>query len=766
MFLIVFLIVSTVAVVSVSTASPGPVVIYVDPPTSTAAPTGTFAVDINIVNIMAEKSLYGWEFWMSFNTAILDAVSVVQGPFLKDTGYFTFFSKKIDNTAGTVAVGGMISELPLPPTGAVGNGTLCTITFLVEAEGADPLHFKDTELATIIGEYPDQFNVPIYHTAEDGYFSSSPPTTQYDLTIAVDGSGTTDPLPGVYTYAGGVMASVTAIPDSGYVLDHWELDGDPAGSDISIDVTMDDDHALTAFFTLPEITYDLTIAVDGSGTTDPLPGVYTYAGGVMASVTAIPDSGYVLDHWELDGDPAGSDISIDVTMDDDHALTAFFAVSKAVISVEPSSSTAEVGEDFTVNINITDVSNLYFWEFFMSFNDPKKDTWTGDNVTKSFVTTEKPVLYETQEIYVNHALMPRVTEETDTWTGDGMQKTFYTTMKPIVEYSEMVTVNFADTWAGDGEETTFLTTEKSIVEGSEKVYVNQILMTKPANYDINPKAGIIVFTTAPGDGAEIEATYRATVEKDVDYAVDYVAGTVTFTTALENGAEIKATYEYALYTIDYPTGTTTFTTAPGLEAEIEAIYLIPPILEVVSVMEGHFLSDVDSTSLGIMPPYINNSAGTVKAANLLWNYPPTGAVGNGTLCTITFQVKDVGNTTLRFYHHLLATFDGMGVPLIGHTVEDGYFSVYAPSPIEVLEELIETIETWNLSKGAENSLTSKLDNTIHQLNKGNDRAASHKLTAFTNQVEALQDRKLTPEQADYLISEAQRIIDLINGGTP
>jgi len=690
MFLIVFLIVSTVAVVSVSTASPGPVVIYVDPPTSTAAPTGTFAVDINIVNIMAEKSLYGWEFWMSFNTAILDAVSVVQGPFLKDTGYFTFFSKKIDNTAGTVAVGGMISELPLPPTGAVGNGTLCTITFLVEAEGADPLHFKDTELATIIGEYPDQFNVPIYHTAEDGYFSSSPPTTQYDLTIAVDGSGTTDPLPGVYTYAGGVMASVTAIPDSGYVLDHWELDGDPAGSDISIDVTMDDDHA----------------------------------------------------------------------------LTAFFAVSKAVISVEPSSSTAEVGEDFTVNINITDVSNLYFWEFFMSFNDPKKDTWTGDNVTKSFVTTEKPVLYETQEIYVNHALMPRVTEETDTWTGDGMQKTFYTTMKPIVEYSEMVTVNFADTWAGDGEETTFLTTEKSIVEGSEKVYVNQILMTKPANYDINPKAGIIVFTTAPGDGAEIEATYRATVEKDVDYAVDYVAGTVTFTTALENGAEIKATYEYALYTIDYPTGTTTFTTAPGLEAEIEAIYLIPPILEVVSVMEGHFLSDVDSTSLGIMPPYINNSAGTVKAANLLWNYPPTGAVGNGTLCTITFQVKDVGNTTLRFYHHLLATFDGMGVPLIGHTVEDGYFSVYAPSPIEVLEELIETIETWNLSKGAENSLTSKLDNTIHQLNKGNDRAASHKLTAFTNQVEALQDRKLTPEQADYLISEAQRIIDLINGGTP
>ena len=77
--------------------------------------------------------------------------------------------------------------------------------------------------------------------------------------------------------------------------------------------------------------------------------------------------------------------------------------------------------------------------------------------------------------------------------------------------------------------------------------------------------------------------------------------------------------------------------------------------------------------------------------------------------------------------------------------------------------MIETIETWNLPKGLEKRLTSKLDNIIHQLNKGNENVAINKLITLTNQVEASRDKKLKSEQADYLISEAQRIIDLING---
>ena len=95
------------------------------------------------------------------------------------------------------------------------------------------------------------------------------------------------------------------------------------------------------------------------------------------------------------------------------------------------------------------------------------------------------------------------------------------------------------------------------------------------------------------------------------------------------------------------------------------------ILNAISVTEGSFLSDVDSTSWSMMPPIINNDAGTVKASNLLWYYPPSGASGNGTLCTITFQIKDVGNTTLHFYYTQLLSFNGTGMPEIEHTAADG-----------------------------------------------------------------------------------------------
>jgi parallel beta-helix repeat protein len=85
------------------------------------------------------------------------------------------------------------------------------------------------------------------------------------------------------------------------------------------------------------------------------------------------------------------------------------------------------------------------------------------------------------------------------------------------------------------------------------------------------------------------------------------------------------------------------------------------------------------------------------------------------------------------------------------------------SPVEATQELIETIETWNLHKGTENSLKAKLKVAIHMLDMGKEDGAIRKLTAFINRVEMLREKTLTNEQADYLIAEAQRIINLING---
>jgi len=151
----------------------------------------------------------------------------------------------------------------------------------------------------------------------------------YTLTITATAGGTTDPIPGVYSYPCGSYVSVEAVPDSCYVFDHWELDGLDVGSTNPYSVLMDDDHTLHAVFT--QITYQLTITTTSGGMTDPVPGVYSHPCGSSVGVTAIPEAGYRLDHWVLDGSPAGSANPISVVMDDNHDLEAVFAETHTLI---------------------------------------------------------------------------------------------------------------------------------------------------------------------------------------------------------------------------------------------------------------------------------------------------------------------------------------------------------------------------------------------------------------------------------------------------
>ncbi|UCE29469.1 MAG: hypothetical protein JSV85_01710 [Candidatus Bathyarchaeota archaeon] len=86
---------------------------------------------------------------------------------------------------------------------------------------------------------------------------------------------------------------------------------------------------------------------------------------------------------------------------------------------------------------------------------------------------------------------------------------------------------------------------------------------------------------------------------------------------------------------------------------------------------------------------------------------------------------------------------------------------YPLLPDDLMLRMTETIESWNLNQGTENSLTSTVDAALDLLNMGNENGAIHKLMDFINQVEAKRGKKLTDTQADHLIAEAQRIIDLI-----
>ena len=85
----------------------------------------------------------------------------------------------------------------------------------------------------------------------DTYIGPVEPETQ-KLTITSTEGGTTYPSPGSYSYAKDSSKKVTAIPDSGYVFDHWELNDINVSTELSYTVTMNIDHRLRAFFVLSE----------------------------------------------------------------------------------------------------------------------------------------------------------------------------------------------------------------------------------------------------------------------------------------------------------------------------------------------------------------------------------------------------------------------------------------------------------------------------------------------------------------------------------
>lgn len=73
-----------------------------------------------------------------------------------------------------------------------------------------------------------------------------PTTMTHDLTINVDGQGTTNPSVGTYEYDSGTQVTITASPASGWGFDHWS--GDTSGTSSTVVITMDSDKDVTAYF--------------------------------------------------------------------------------------------------------------------------------------------------------------------------------------------------------------------------------------------------------------------------------------------------------------------------------------------------------------------------------------------------------------------------------------------------------------------------------------------------------------------------------------
>ena len=97
----------------------------------------------------------------------------------------------------------------------------------------------------------------------------------------------------------------------------------------------------------------------------------------------------------------------------------------------------------------------------------------------------------------------------------------------------------------------------------------------------------------------------------------------------------------------------------------------------------------------------------------------------------------------------------------GATAED-IITITVLSPEEATDQLITGIEEeFDLPRGIENSLTSKLDGVSDSLANEEDKGATNQLRAFIKQVKAQRGKKISEEDADALIEYAENIIDSI-----
>ena len=126
----------------------------VSPGTGFAFSTDTTSVrvgDTFTLRIDAEKvtDLAGWQFDLTFDPDVLEAVEINEGDFLKTGGGTTFVQKgMVDNAAGKIA--GLSAAL-ISKGGVTGTGTLLSVVFSAKADGNSRLALRNFQLGSSTG---------------------------------------------------------------------------------------------------------------------------------------------------------------------------------------------------------------------------------------------------------------------------------------------------------------------------------------------------------------------------------------------------------------------------------------------------------------------------------------------------------------------------------------------------------------------------------------------------------------------------------------
>jgi len=160
---------------------------------------------------------------------------------------------------------------------------------------------------------------------------------RYELSISVEGDGTTIPSPGKRSIVENTVVTLKAKPYTGSVFSHW---GGPDGGSVTSGNTlvMDKDRAVTAVFVKLEYDLMITVTPSGAGTvTEELVTDRKYEHGQVVHLTPVPaadHAGYAFDHW-AGANAADVTSENNILMNGGKALEVVFAQYSLGIEIQP-----------------------------------------------------------------------------------------------------------------------------------------------------------------------------------------------------------------------------------------------------------------------------------------------------------------------------------------------------------------------------------------------------------------------------------------------
>ena len=281
----------------------------------------------------------------------------------------------------------------------------------------------------------------------------------YMLTITTQGQGTVTKNPNQAWYIYGQVVTLTATPLTGWVFNHWG--GNLSGNTNPTTITMNGNKSVIANFTIL-LGYVLTITIQGSGNVTKVPNLPSYSYGQVVTLTAIPSTGWVFNHWG--GNLSGNTNPTTITMNGHKTVIANFSAIHYTLAVtiegsgtvtkSPDQPWYTYGQVVTVTATPSTGWKFDHWEGDLSGNtNPNTITMTGNKSVIANFTQE-------------HYTLTILTEGQGTVTKDPNQSTY--TYGTIVELTAVPDPNWKFSfWSGDlngneNPDTITMTSNKSV----------------------------------------------------------------------------------------------------------------------------------------------------------------------------------------------------------------------------------------------------------------------------------------------------------------